>query len=615
MYINRIDLLDEKHLRGERKLKSIQEKGTESKATDLARLLGVNYNSEGIGDYWYRGQNSDNKKSKGEMYYVSGSSFKNAYSTDTKSGVRIAISLSEIEGMDSEKTVTENIENLNLEYPQTIIGGLAGETIARLLENKSDVIIKTGRLHEIAGKKYNEYEIFGTKFIRIHPKTKENNKYLSNGEIIDPDKEYFLRVEPISFTLDEDRGLIYSDHILSCSIYDGFKSKYENSQIYRDLNGNFLRDLNGELIKELEQSTPSKNKLEYKNRYGFDFTPLTEEEIIEICINCNIAVFLHGKTGTGKTERMLTLDRDLELIDFGCTSADGFTGIIAKDYNSQELRLYEPYWYKSLCKKCEENPDKIHILFLEELTNAKSDIQKVAFEVTLAKTLTNSGFRLHLPKNSVVCAAGNESEESKSASPLSEPLFGRFAHVYIDTDSESWLHWALDRKRNNKVLKYTPKENHQDIHQAIIEYIKIRGNSALRTPYNGKKPNADPRKWALASKALYECGNPQVLRAFVGEELTQDFIKFCKLSLITVDDIIMGNADPDTIPTNADDRWAQIIYLTSVDDDHVEIVRDFLRNLDKEYLSVFDYEWSKENPERIMRLYNEEKAVQKRIAK
>ncbi len=615
MHINRIDLLEEKHLRGERKLKSIQEKGTESKATDLARLLGVNYNSAGIGDYWYRCQATDNKKSKGEMYYVMSSSFKVAYRSDAKSGVRIAIALSEIEGLDPEKTVAENIAALNLEYPQTVIGGLAGETIAKLLETNSDVILRTGKIHDIAGQKYNEYEIFGTKFIRMHPKTKEANKYLTNGEVIDPDKEYYLRIEPISFTLDEDKGLIYSHDIISCSIYDSHKSKYENSQIYRDLNGDFLRDLNNELLKEIDQTTFRKIKSEYKNRYGFDFKPLTEEEIIEICINCNIAVFLHGKTGTGKTERMLTLDRDLELIDFGCTSADGFTGIIAKDYNSQELKLYEPYWYKSLCKKCAEKPNKIHILFLEELTNAKSDIQKVAFEVTLAKTLTNSGFRLHLPKNAVVCAAGNESDESKSASPLSEPLFGRFAHVYIDTDSESWIHWALDRKKNNKELLYRAKKKPEEIHPAIIEYIKIRGNTVLRTPYNGKTPNADPRKWALASQALYECGNPQVLRAFVGKELTQDFIKFSQLSLISVEDIIMGNADPKQISTNADDRWAQIIYLTSVDDEHVDIVRDFLRNLDKEYLSVFDYEWSKNNPERVMRLYTEEKAVQKRITK
>ena len=42
----------------------------------------------------------------------------------------------------------------------------------------------------------------------------------------------------------------------------------------------------------------------------------------------------------------------------------------------------------------------------------------------------------------------------KSANEISEPLFGRFAHVYIDTNSQEWLKWALNRKKTGKKLIY-----------------------------------------------------------------------------------------------------------------------------------------------------------------
>ncbi len=302
---------------------------------------------------------------------------------------------------------------------------------------------------------------------------------------------------------------------------------------------------------------------------------------------------------------MLTLDRNLELIDFGCTSSDGFTGIVAKDFNSRELFLYEPYWYKSLCKKCEAEPEKLHILFLEELTNAKSDIQKVAFEVTLNKTLTNSGFRLKLPENAVVCAAGNEASESRSANSLSEPLFGRFAHVYIDTDSENWLKWALKRKKTGKELLYKKQEEIDTIHPAIIDFIRVNGDNVLRTQYDGINPNADPRKWTLASKALYKSNNPNVLRAFVGEEVTKSFIKFCKMNLITIDDVLNDRCKVESVPFDPSLRWYTTICLSTVDDENVDKVRQFVSGLGKEFLAVFDYEWSKDNDARIMKLYTQ----------
>jgi len=607
MKVNKIGILKEQQIEESSIIETLKNIGLGCYCSDLGRISGVDFEpATGNGDYWYDGSpNNDKRKVRTIKHITKNNSMSFAYSDREKIGVRIAISFDDIEDFDIDK-----MDDLAFEYPLYAISGMGGNTINKLFETKSKLLIKTGRVHNINDVEYEEYEVFGIKFIKY--KNKVDNCILSDGTVAEVEKDIYLKVDKIPFIVDKESRIIYSSVILMSALFDSKERNYEHSDLKKYLNNGFIKSINDEL-KHNNPSVVFKDEIVENNRYKFNFNSLSEEEIIEICINCNIAVFLHGKTGTGKTERMITLDRNLELVDFGCTSSDGFTGIIAKDFNSKELFIYEPYWYKNLCKKCEAEPELLHILFLEELTNAKNDIQKVAFEVTLNKTLTNSGFRLKLPENAVVCAAGNEANESRSANAMSEPLFGRFAHVYIDTDSDEWLKWAMRRKKQGKVLKYKKYEEKETIHPAIIDYIKVKGNNVLRTQYNGTTPNADPRKWAMASKALYQSNNPNVLRAFVGAELAEDFIKFCKINLITVDDVLNDKVSPNEVPVDSSIRWFTILCLSNVDDENVDKVREFVGNLGKEYLATFDYEWSKDNDERIIRLYNAQPTYVKRL--
>lgn len=608
MKIKKIGILKEKDVIDETMLDTLKVYGTSCICSDLARLTGTRYDqATGQGEYWVDGSHISIKKNKTNIsnknFHNNSGKLSSTFKTSFKCGVRIAISFDDIEDFNLNEMC-----NLELIYPMRIIGGKFGEIIDNLFKSKSKYILSTGRKHDILGELYSEYEAFGLKFIKMA--NEKESGVLSDGTISEVNTEVYLATESIPLIIDEKARLAYSSIILFSSNFDNNNRPFEESDLNQYLNNGFLKSITDSLEhtepKILYEEAPEiKTISRISNRYGFDFTSLSEEEIIEICINSNIAVFLHGQTGVGKTERMLALDKNLELVDFGCTSSDGFTGIIAKDFNSKELFLYEPYWYKNLCAKCQNEPDKLHILFLEELTNAKSDIQKVAFEVTLNKTLTNSGFRLKLPKNAVVCAAGNETSESRSANKLSAPLFGRFAHVYIDTNSEEWLKWALNRKKEEKQLIYKEQKTESTIHPAIIDYIKIKGNDVLRTPFDGQTPNADPRKWALASKALYQSNNPHVLRAFVGESITQDFIKFSQMNLISIDDVLNDRVDISDIPFDPSLRWQITVFLSAVDEENVDKVRAFVSKLGKEFLAVFDYEWSKDNDERIMKLYSQ----------
>lgn len=604
MKIKKIGVFKEEQI-NDSLIDTLKNKGLSCSYSDLARITEGNYEEQtGLGDYWIDGKPSQNQPNVRSRKFVSGKGIINIASiNDDKKGIRIVIDINDIEDFDESK-----LDEINFEYPLYYINGGVTKTIDKMFDKKSKLIYKTGRQHNVGGKLYEEYELLGIRFIKLPCQI--SKKLLSDGTYSEKDITTYMRIDKIPFIYDKKVGIIYSDVVIfSQKIGQHKKDTFEGTKIYEYLNTEFLDSINDELEHKQPLQLYGEKEISRSNRYNFDFSSLTEEDIIEICIKSNIAVFLHGKTGTGKTERMVSLDRNLELIDFGCTSSDGFTGIIAKDFNSKELFLYEPYWYKSLCEKCIKEPDLLHILFLEELTNAKSDVQKVVFEVTLNKTLTNSGFRLKLPQNAVVCAAGNEANESRSSNRLSEPLFGRFAHVYIDTDSDEWLKWALKRKKEGRKLKYSEPIEHDTIHPAIVDYIKVNGDKVLRTPYNGRTPNADPRKWALASKALYECNNPNVLRAFVGDEIAKDFLKFSQLQLVTIDDVINDRCTPESVPFDPSIRWYTTLFLSSVDDEYFDKVREFVSQLGNEFLAMFDYEWSKDDEQKIIRLYKEQQSA------
>ena len=243
-----------------------------------------------------------------------------------------------------------------------------------------------------------------------------------------------------------------------------------------------------------------------------------------------------------------------------------------------------PTWLKKLQEKCSNEPDRYHIVFFDEITNALPSIQGIAFNIVLDREVNGIW---KLPENARIVAAGNDMKDSLAANQLAEPLFNRFAHVYIKTTTQSWLNWASE---NN-------------IHPAIYTFIAYKKGTVLRSEYDGEKPNADPRKWEMASKMLYSTRNPEMLRALVGEDITREFVAFCNQEVITLDDVLNGNYNYRDIDyLNTAERYATIIGLTQVDEENLEKVRDFAINLGKEFGAIFDSLWVHGDESRLEKL-------------
>ena len=439
---------------------------------------------------------------------------------------------------------------------------------------------------------YEEYEYQGKAYICI----KANFGYgfgkfmLSNGVEYKNDDYVWVEVSPVKWLIDDRKGLLISKYGLVSGIRfldkkTDYKGDFSKTEMKKYLDDYMVKDLfqsvNLEYLQDIENSKDKGKNIKKFNPYNLSFNEVTEEDIIKGAIESGVAVFLHGPSSEGKSARVKEIDPTCEIIYLRNATPDSLNGKSVYNSETGEMLDVPPTWLKKLQSKCEKEPDRLHILFFDEITNALPSIQGIAFNIVLDKEV-NGNWKL--PENARIVAAGNDMKDSLAANQLAEPLFNRFAHVYIKTTTESWLKWASEH----------------NIHPAIYSYIAYKNGETLRSKYDGEKPNADPRKWEMASKILYATGSPEMLRALVGEDITREFIEFCKQEVITLEDVINENyTDKNVESLNTAQRYATTMGLSQVDEANLEIVRNFTSKLGSEFKAIFDALWTHGDESRI----------------
>ena len=494
------------------------------------------------------------------------------------------------------------------EYPQNA----ANSRMQNILESEYNRgMNKTGRSYTFDSVKfieyetgfkpvtYEEYEYKGKKYIRIKANSYFcGNKFkLSNGVEYRNGDYVWVEVSPVKWLIDDRTGILISKKGLVSGIRfldkgTNYEGDFDRTEMKEYLDRYMFRDLTQPVTFTRFQDVTLEEKAQFeekqaerrRNPYGLKFGQVSEEEIIRGAIESGVAVFLHGPSSEGKSARVKQIDPTCEIIYLRNATPESLNGKSVYNAATGDMIDVKPTWLKKLENKCEEEPDRFHILFFDEITNALPSIQGIAFNIVLDKEVNGIW---KLPDNARIVAAGNDMKDSLAANQLAEPLFNRFAHVYIKTTTESWLKWASE---NN-------------IHPAIYSYIAYRNGKTLRSKYDGEKPNADPRKWEMASKMLYKTGNPEMLRALVGEDITREFVEFCNQPTITLADVINDNyTEKDVKALNTAGKYATTMGLTQVDDDHLEKVRGFVTRLGAEFVAIFDALWTHGDESKLERL-------------
>ena len=407
---------------------------------------------------------------------------------------------------------------------------------------------KTGATVTVAGKALPVYLLGAKQVITLVLENGGANGYvrLSDGSIVSEGDRVFLELRPVRWLYDAANKLL-----LSCQALFAGLSR-EEAAVY--LKESFPK----ELTPPEDESLPT--------AAGYRVEQHDELSLIRAYVEADVPVFLHGLSGDGKSDRVRQIDPqalDIELVN---ETPETINGRAIYNEARDEIVDIKPVWLVKLERLCEDG--ELHILFFDELTNATKQTQSVIFKIVLERFVNN---RWALPRNARIIAAGNDRSESSAAHDLAEPLFGRFAHIYIRTTVENWMPWAVKNRMNPYVMEFL-----------------ANNDLFLRTPYTGTEGHADPRRWEMVSRVLDASGNDfSLLAPIVGRDTAEAFIRFFKAQQQLA---ALGHYTDEELARFSVARRYQLaqqcLYLSAA---RPEEARELVERLGPEFLAWFDY--------------------------
>ena len=638
---NEFRFLEMGQVLGNNRLDIFEKYGVEAAITDFSILLGGIYvdtntiDGRGLknrtGSWWLYDSYENNLASRIDGYGMCLTDDVNTRFNGIRPGVPFYTISSECSNLSSGINGVNEV--LFGEYPQMAVGkDLSteleikfndGDLFPTGKEYRTDSVYYHNMDKGFSLRTHTEYEYNGNKYIRFVADENGDGKVLSNGMTVELGKPYWICVEPITWLVDDDKqwaiikkiilsGIQFCSHEhydgnFSESFVESFMMQYlANDIIPSNLNNNIINNAVGkndeDVIDDLERKLTADNSnvadnnlnMNLKNPYDFDMDVVSEDEIIRGCIDSSVPVFLHGASSEGKSARVKQIDPKLVKLSLAGITPEKLNGRSVYNSVKDVMEDKKPTWLERLEDVCSSEPDKNHILFLDELSNALPSIQGMVYHLVLEREVND---RWSLPDNARIVLAGNEMKDSLAANKVVEPLFNRCAHVYIKTDLKDWLIWASQNK----------------IHPSIISFMIYTKGKYLRSKFDGEKPNADPRKWEMVSKVLYKVKKPEMIRALVGENIAREFCKFCNTKIISLDDVLNGNYDYNYLSMlDETEKYAIVVELCNVDIDNLEVVRKFLSNLGEGYLTTFDLIYcfdKKEKMDAIVEQYQKVKKI------
>ena len=431
-------------------------------------------------------------------------------------------------------------------WPTTILDESLRDMARREAERGS--LRETGKQLHIGPQAHPVYQLGAKQIVRLTLEQGGVNGYvqLSDGSLAAEGEEVFLELRPVRWLYDAANRLL-----VSCQALFGGMSREEAAAYLKE---DFLRELTADESAALPQDAP------------FRVEEHDELSLIRAYVQADIPVFLHGLSGDGKSDRVRQIDLqalDIELVN---ETPETINGRAIYNEAKNEIIDVKPVWLVKLERLCEDG--QLHILFFDELTNATKQTQSVIFKIVLERFVNN---RWALPANARIVAAGNDRSESSAAHDLAEPLFGRFAHIYIRTTVENWMPWAVRKRINPYVMEFLANN---DLY--------------LRTPYTGTEGHADPRRWEMVSKVLDSSGNDfSLLGPIVGRDAAEAFVRFFKAQQQVT---ALGSYSDEELSKLSTARRYQLaqqcLYLAAA---KPEEARALVTRLGSEYLAWFDY--------------------------
>lgn len=460
-----------------------------------------------------------------------------------------------------------------------------------------------------------EYEMGGRRYINLVGRCSTSDPVLSTGKPVEKGQNYWVEVQPVEWLMDPSGAMVAKKCLFSGlqfdteALYDGDFSK---TSMKHYLDTYFAKEI--ELIGRVAARTVSsdyKGKPERKKsvkkkeptvrqkKYGIEVSdePMPVKDLINFYIQNGMSFMLHGPSGVGKSQRVKEIDPDL-------TSITLCNGILPEDVIGKTIYpngvgvdgtsggvWVPPKWYIDLCKKCEAEQDKQHVLFIDEVTNARETTQSLIYHVALEKSIAQGVGKL--PNNAVVVLAGNSKEESGAAYNMPAPLFRRLSHIYLDLNIQDWLEWGSEQSKSH------PEDpDRLNIHPLVASFVATYGQQVFYSEYDEDNPGKfalDPRKWEKVSDKIYAnkgMMRREILESDIGPELAASLLSYAKNPPLSLEEVINGEYTSEDIPRGHDACLALALSLRHATPKQVGKVRKFIETeLGAESRAVFDSVW------------------------
>ena len=343
-----------------------------------------------------------------------------------------------------------------------------------------------------------------------------------------------------------------------------------------------------EIVKQLKNAIIAKT---YKVEKEENVTDMLRTNVED-----GLSTMLWGPSGVGKSSRVFEVDptATLLILKNGMLPEEVIGG---KEPNGTPGQIYPPHWYRVLCEKCEREPDRQHILFIDEFTNVTDTIKNLVWEI-IGNRLVNGHEEWPLPENCSIVVAGNRPEESSAVridsngGVMPAPLHNRLdSMIEIQFDIDEWQKWALETDY---------KTGHLHIHPVVYAFCVANADKVMFTEYDSENvtaPFLTPRKWETLSKAIYKAQersgentliSEARIKSIIGDnEISDAFIEHYYRIPIDMEKIENGEYDESDFPTVEDKLYALGIVIANYEGDEIAI-EDFINEcLGEEYYAIY----------------------------
>ena len=579
--------------------------------TDFSILLGAR--SEGkkdLGDsvaetscWWTREVNWGRKGGK-KAYVICPSGYCSMADVDaTWVGARPALPYSSIKSVSLNERIRDfdGIKEIEYgEYPQTVVDEYYSLKLEDLYNygnlKPTDKKYTTGK-----GSVHTEYEYNGSKYIRFVADLKYVGQFLSDGRKVHTGGVYWLRVEPIVWFVDEIADVALSKKVIFSGVeFQGYRCEvdFDKSSIKEFMDRFFSR----EIVPCMEHS---RNELEVQSlrergaraagvrcyaNHPYVYAYVTYRRYI----NSDIQHLYYWKEVSellymNKYQKLLPemiskyiKDDDLarDFADFVNQKVISVEDVINYNYSTKDLKMNLSQKFATAAEL--SSADEAHFEVVRDFMRRIGIEPRVAFEYMW----TNYGRRFE-----------------KTLKPNE-------VKAYYKEES-------IEQIQNYKIKTQKRKIREAATHPYVYAYIAYKKSIG----YDISILVSCRNWWGSIANLLYKNKQrkilPEMLNGLLEDDLARDFIVFVNQQTISVEDVINNNYSSEDLEMSLSQKFATAAELSSVDDTHFEVVRNFVKQVCTEQTAIFEFmlinygrRFEKAQKPKKIKAYHPEKSVE-----